>query len=290
MRACFAAKLLLLAAVAMVGGSAGAADAPPIRIGDISSYSALPIGTRGYRQGWELAQDEINGRGGVLGRKLEIIARDDAGKPDVAITQAAQLVDAEQVDLLTGTILSNVGLAVADFARERKMFFLASQPLTDALIWDKRSRYTFRLRPSTYTQAAILAQEAAKLPARRWATIAPNYEFGQAAVADFKRELKRLKPDVEFVSGQWPPLGKIDAGAVVQAMTAGNPDAIFNATFGSDLAKLVREGTTRNAFAGRSVVSILTGEPEYLAPLKDEAPEGWIVTGYPWSEIATPAH
>jgi branched-chain amino acid transport system substrate-binding protein len=290
MRACFAVSLFLFAALAMVAGCAGAADAPPIRIGDISSYSALPIGTRGYRQGWELARDEINDRGGVLGRKLEIIARDDAGKPDVAITQAAQLVDAEQVDLLTGTILSNVGLAVADFAKERKLFFLASQPLTDALIWDKRSRYTFRLRPSTYTQAAILAQEAARLPARRWATIAPNYEFGQAAVADFKRELKRLKPDVEFVSEQWPPLGKIDAGAVVQAMTLGNPDAIFNATFGSDLAKLVREGTTRNAFAGRSVVSILTGEPEYLAPLKDEAPEGWIVTGYPWSEIATPAH
>jgi branched-chain amino acid transport system substrate-binding protein len=290
MRACFAVKLVALAAAMVIGGSAGAAEAPPIRIGDISSYSALPIGTRGYRQGWELAQGEINARGGVLGRKLEIVARDDAGKPDVAITQAAQLVDAEQVDLLTGTILSNVGLAVADFARERKLFFLASQPLTDALIWEKRSRYTFRLRPSTYTQAAILAQEAAKLPARRWATIAPNYEFGQAAVADFKQELKRLRPDVEFVSEQWPPLGKIDAGAVVQAMTAGNPEAIFNATFGSDLAKLVREGTTRNAFAGRSVVSILTGEPEYLAPLKDEAPEGWLVTGYPWSEIATPAH
>jgi branched-chain amino acid transport system substrate-binding protein len=290
MRACFTVNLFLLAVATMAGGGAVAAEAPPIRIGDISSYSALPIGTRGYRQGFELARDEINGRGGVLGRKLEIVARDDAGKPDVAITQAAQLVDAEQVDLLTGTILSNVGLAVADFARERKMFFLASQPLTDALIWDKRNRYTFRLRPSTYTQAAILAQEAAKLPARRWATIAPNYEFGQAAVADFKRELKRLKPDVEFVSEQWPPLGKIDAGAVVQAMTAGNPEAIFNVTFGSDLAKLVREGTTRNAFAGRSVVSILTGEPEYLAPLKDEAPEGWIVTGYPWSEIATPEH
>jgi branched-chain amino acid transport system substrate-binding protein len=109
-------------------------------------------------------------------------------------------------------------------------------------------------------------------------------------VASFKRQLKRLRPDVEFVAEQWPPLGKIDAGAVVQAITAGNPDAIFNATFGSDLAKLVREGTTRNAFANRAVVSILSGEPEYLAPLKDEAPQGWLVTGYPPSEIKTPAH
>jgi len=71
---------------------------------------------------------------------------------------------------------------------------------------------------------------------------------------------------------------------------AEKPDAIFNATFGSDLARLVREGTTRNAFADRSVVSILTGEPEYLAPLKEEAPPGWLVTGYPWSEIRTGEH
>ncbi len=280
----------LVVALLMTAAGAQAAEQPPIRVGEISSYSALPVGTRGYRQGWELARDEINAGGGVLGRKLEIIARDDAGKPDVAITQATQLVEAEHVDLLTGTILSHVGLAVADFAKQNKIFFLASQPLTDALIWDKGSRFTFRLRPSTFTQAAILAREAAKFPARRWATIAPNYEFGQSAMANFKSELKRLRPDVEFVSEQWPPLNKIDAGAVIQAMTADKPEAIFNATFGSDLAKLVREGTTRNAFAGRSVVSILTGEPEYLAPLKDEAPEGWLVTGYPWSEIKTKEH
>jgi branched-chain amino acid transport system substrate-binding protein len=289
MRLSGALKLVVFVLFA-TGSAVLAADPPPIKVGEISSYSALPVGTRGYRQGWELARDEINRKGGVLGRKLEIIARDDAGKPDVAITQAAQLVDAEQVDLLTGTILSHVGLAVADFAKQRQMFFLASQPLTDALIWEKGNRYTFRLRPSTYTQASILAKEAARFPARRWATIAPNYEFGQAAVASFKRELIRLRPDVEFVSEQWPPLGKVDAGAIVQAMLAANPDAVFNATFGSDLAKLVREGTTRNAFASRVVVSILAGEPEYLAPLKDEAPPGWLVTGYPWSEIKTPAH
>jgi branched-chain amino acid transport system substrate-binding protein len=284
-----AAEAILLA-LSMIAAGAQAAEQPPIRIGDISSYSALPVGTRGYRQGWELARDEINGRGGVLGRKLEIIARDDAGKPDVAIAQATQLVESEHVDLLTGTILSNIGLAVADFAKQNKVFFLASQPLTDALIWEKGNRFTFRLRPSTFTQAAILAKQAAKFPARRWATIAPNYEFGQSAVANFKAELKRLRPDVEFVSEQWPPLNKIDAGAVIQAMLAEKPEAIFNATFGSDLARLVREGTTRDAFAGRSVVSILTGEPEYLAPLKDEAPAGWLVTGYPWSEIRTSEH
>ena len=63
-------------------------------------------------------------------------------------------------------------------------------PLADALVWEKGHRYGYRLRPSTYMQAAMLVEEAAKLPAKRWATIAPNYEYGQSAVASFKELLK----------------------------------------------------------------------------------------------------
>lgn len=289
------ARLAMLAVkLALVGGtlaavSARAAD-KPILIGEISSYSALPVGTEAYRKGWQLAVEEINQGGGVLGRPLQIISRDDAGKPDVALTVANELVSRQGVDLLTGTILSNVGLAVADFANQKGVFFLATQPLTDALIWEHGNDTTFRLRPSTFTQAMILAEEAAKLPAKRWATVAPNYEFGQSAVANFKSELKRLRPDVVFVSAQWPPLGKIDAGILVQAIAASSPDAIFNATFGSDLVQFVREGDLRGLFRDRSVISIMTGEPEYLDPLKDETPKGWIVTGYPWDSIKTPEH
>jgi branched-chain amino acid transport system substrate-binding protein len=139
-------------------------------------------------------------------------------------------------------------------------------------------------------QAAMLADEAAKLPAKRWATIAPNYEYGQSAVAAFKRLLSAKRPDIQWVGEQWPPQGKIDAGPVAEAIDAAKPEAILNVTFGPDLVTLVREGDARGLFEGRSVVSFLTGEPEYLDPLKDEAPQGWIVTGYPWSQIHTPEH
>ena len=92
---------------------------------------------------------------------------------------------------------------------------------------------------------------------------------------------KKAKPDVEFVAEQFPALGRIDAGATVQALEASKPDAIFNVTFGGDLTNFVRQGNTRGLFKGRTVVSMLTGEPEYLDPLGAEAPVGWIVTGYP---------
>ena len=138
--------------------------------------------------------------------------------------------------------------------------------------------------------AAMLADIAAKSGAKRWATIAPNYAYGKEAVASFKQLLKEANPEVEFVAEQWPGLFKIDATAEVQALNAANVDGIFNVTFGPDLAKFVREGTIRGLFQDKTVVSLLTGEPDYLLPLKDEAPEGWLVTGYPWYDIKDPAH
>ena len=102
--------------------------------------------------------------------------------------------------------------------------------------------------------------------------------------------MKAHQADVEFVTEQAPPLGKIDAGAVAQAIDDAKPDAIFSALFAGDLTKFVREGSTRGTFKDRVVVDLLGGEPEYLDPLKDEAPEGWIVTGYPWNEIDMPEH
>jgi branched-chain amino acid transport system substrate-binding protein len=261
-----------------------------IKIGEINSYSGLPAFTEPYRKGWQLALEEINAAGGVNGKKLEVISKDDGGKPADAVTAANELVSKDGVVMLAGTFFSNIGLAVSDFAKQKKILFLAAEPLTDAIIWSKGNRYTFRLRPANYEQAAMLAEEAAKLPARKWATIAPNYEYGQSAVAVFKKLLSAKRPDIEWVGEQWPPQGKIDAGAVVEAIGKTDPQAILNVEFGPDLVKLVREGNTRQLFEDRSVVSFLTGEPEYLDPLKDETPEGWIVTGYPWNNVSIPEH
>jgi branched-chain amino acid transport system substrate-binding protein len=261
-----------------------------IKIGEINSYKAQPAFLDPYKKGMELAVEEINAKGGVLGKKIELIMRDDNANPGDAVRVAEELVSREKIDVLTGTFLSNTGLAVADFAKQKKFFFLAGEPLTDKMTWQGGNAYTFRLRPGTYMQAAMLVPEAVKLKKKRWAVVYPNYEYGQSAVAAFKQLLKAAQPDVEFVAEQAPPLGKVDAGSVVQALADAKPDAIFNVLFGADLSKFVREGNTRGLFKDREVVSVLTGEPEYLDPLKDETPNGWIVTGYPWYGIQTPEH
>lgn len=266
------------------------AQAEAIRIGEINSYTAQPAFLLPYRNGWALALDEVNAAGGVNGRRLETIFRDDAGRPEDAVRHAGELINNERVHLLAGGFLSNVGLALGDFANQNRRLFVASEPLTDALVWARGNPFTFRLRPSTYMQCAMLVEEAAKLPARRWATVAPNYEYGQSAVRWFKELLTRAVPGTTFVAEQFPALGRIDAGATVQALAGANPEAIFNVTFGADLTNFVRQGSTRGLFERRRVVSLLTGEPEYLDPLGDEAPENWIVTGYPAAEINNAHH
>ncbi|QJP15223.1 ABC transporter substrate-binding protein [Starkeya sp. ORNL1] len=280
----------LAAALAFTLFALPAGAVEPIRIGELNSYKAQPAFLDPYRKGMELAVEEINAAGGVNGRPLELISRDDGGNPGDAIRVAEDLVTREKVDLIAGTFLSHIGLAVSGYAANRKVFFLAAEPLTDKITWEDGNRYTFRLRASTYMQVAMLLPEAIAANKKRWAIVYPNYEYGQSAAETFKAKLKAAQPDVEFVAEQATPLGKLDAGPVVQAIADAKPDAIFNVEFGPDLAKFVREATTRGALDGVFVVSLLSGEPEYLDPLKDETPQGWVVTGYPWQSIATPEH
>ena len=261
-----------------------------IKIGEVNSYKAQPAFLEPYKKGMELAVEEVNAAGGVNGKKLELITRDDNANPGDAVRMAEELVSREKVDVLAGAFLSHTGLALTDFAKQKKFFYLAGEPLTDKIVWADGNHYTYRLRAGTYMQAAMLVPEAVKLNKKRWAVVYPNYEYGQSAIAAFKTLLKAAQPDVEFVAEQAPPLGKLDAGSVVQALADSKPDAIFNVLFGADLTKFVREGTTRGLFKDRAVVSLLTGEPEYLDALKDDAPNGWIVTGYPWYGIQTPEH
>jgi len=283
-------NILHATAVAATLAATQALAQDPIRIGEINSYTRLPAFLEPYKKGWELGLEGINAAGGIDGRPLEILSRDDTGDPATAIRIADEMVTRGNVAFIFGTFLSNIGLAVSDFARQKGVFFLAAEPLSDAIVWSKGNRYTFRLRPSTHMQAAMLAAEAARTDAVRWATIAPNYAYGQDAVKAFRSELRKLRPEVEFVEAQWPTLFRIDAGSAVRALEGARPDGIYNGTFGGDLAKFVREGSLRFLFDNRVVVSLLSGEPEYLEPLGDETPDGWIVTGYPGNDVNTPEH
>lgn len=285
-----ALKSLAAVIAAAVVSSAPAHAQNVIKIGEINSYKGLPSALDPYRKGMELAVDEINAAGGVDGKKLELVLRDDNINPADAVRLAEELITREKVDVLMGGYFSNAAVALADFAKQKKRFVLITAAMTDKIIWEGGNKYTFRMRPGVYMQTAMMIPAAVQLKKKRWAIVYPNYEYGQVSKDTFKQLLKAAQPNVEFVAEQAPPLGKIDAGSVVQALADAKPDAIFSSLLGADVTKFIREGNTRNLFQGREVVGLLTGLPEYLDTFKEETPNNWLVTAYPWSSINTPEH
>src|SRR5262249_41058859 len=134
----FTAAALAISAPAFAQGT--------IKIGEMNSYKAQPAFLDPYKKGWDLAIEEINAKGGVLGKKLEVVSRADGANPGDAVRVADELIPREGVPLIAGTFLSNIGLAVTEFAGKKQVFFLAAEPLTDKITWQNGNRYTFRLR------------------------------------------------------------------------------------------------------------------------------------------------
>jgi branched-chain amino acid transport system substrate-binding protein len=270
---------------------AARADGPPIKVGEINSYTGpAAVFTSSYRKGFEMAVDEVNKSGGVLGRQLQVLFRDDTFSPAEGVRQAKELIDNEKVDVLAGTFFSPVALAVANVANQSKMFFLAAEPLSDKLTWQQGSRYVFRIRNPTYELVNMIAGKAAELPCKRWAILSSPDDASRDTAQNFKNFLTKLKPDVNFVGTQMVPLDQVNPGSTIDGLEQMNPECVFNTLFGSALFSVVREGNTRGFFQDVKVVGTLAGEPEYLDPLKTDTPVGWWVTGYPWSTDNRPEH
>src|SRR3989442_8644708 len=229
------AFVTVVAGLLTLSMAGGAAAQGPIKIGEINSFSGIGAPFTGpYKEAVEMAVEEVNAKGGVRGRKVEVLFRDDKGQPAEAVKQAQELVSGEKVALISGTFLSNVGLAVSDWAKQNQTLFVAAEPLTEAITWSKGHDHVFRVRPNTYEQGRMLAEKAGKMKYTKWATIGPNYEYGKRAWETFRDRLKQLKPDLQVGGGHWPTLGKVDASAEVGAILAKNPDALYVSLFGSD--------------------------------------------------------
>jgi len=282
-------RLQLLGAAALAGalcGPAGVlAQAAPIRIGEINSYTGpVAVFTHPYRNGMQMAVDEINAQGGVLGRKLELLHRDDNFSPADAVRLANELVLNQKVDLLAGTFLSPVALAVANYADEHKVLFVAAEPLTNQLTWEKGSHYVFRVRNPMYMLTSMLVDKAATLKCSRWAGLGPVNEAISDLMRDFKSMMAARRKDFVWAGELFFPNQKLNPGSAIDSISRMKPECLLNSTFGPDLIAFAREGNTRDFFSTIQVASVLSGEPEYMDPLGDDTPVGWWVTGYPWQD------
>jgi branched-chain amino acid transport system substrate-binding protein len=193
-------------------------------------------------KGAQMYVSEVNAKGGVLGRKLELIARDTKGNADEAVRVSRELILRENVDFLVGTLTSAEGPAVSVVAKENKIVFIAAIPKTDQLTApDKLHPYVFRVAATTTTEGRSAAEVVAKWPVTRVATISPDYAYGQDVTKAFVEHVKKLKPSIEIVDQQWPKLGEADYTPFINAQMAKKPEAVFSSLWGGHFVTFAKQ-------------------------------------------------
>ena len=241
--------LAMIVAASLVPAAAVAQDTIkigfPMPLSGPASVYGVPI-----TKGAEMAVQEINASGGILGKKVELLTRDSKASADEAVRLARELIIKNGVDFMSGTLTSAEAPAVSTIAKENKIVFVAPTAKTIQLTAPANLHpYIFRLASNTdidgRTGASIIAQWK---DVKRVATIAPDYAYGRDAVAAAVDFLKKARPDIEIVDQQWPKLGQADFTPFITAQMGKKPDAVFCDVFGGDFVTLAKQATPLGYF------------------------------------------
>jgi branched-chain amino acid transport system substrate-binding protein len=224
--------------------------------------------------GIRIAVEEINAKGGILGRKIDLTVRDTEMKVDVAVRELKDLVLREKVNFLTGPCSSGTALAMQVVHSEYKILRITNTANTEGQTVDKFTPYIFQVVPNTYMEGiATTRYMVKKVPnAKKFCTIAPDYEYGRREEAAFGEEIKRLVPDAEILYEAWPKPGEKDFTAFITAIMAKKPDAVHSSLFGGDLVAFTKQAAPYGFFEKIPFVALY--DLPVLTALGEDAPEG----------------
>jgi branched-chain amino acid transport system substrate-binding protein len=232
--------------------------------------------------GAEMYVKEINEKGGVLGRPIELLIRDCKGTPDEATRVARELIAKENVQFLVGGLTAAQGLALSEVAKTEKIVYIAPISKSTAMTEPgKLHPYVFRAAANTNTEGRSAAVFMAKNPWTKVYTLGPDYEYGQMVTKAFVEWIKQNKPAVQIVGQGWPKLGEADFTPFITAMMAAKPDAAFLSLWGGDFVNFAKQAKPYGFFEKVKVVSAGEGgSPETAISLKDDLPLGITTNAY----------
>ena len=255
------------------------AFAKSIKIGAMF-ISSGPMGGYGKHgaQAIQLAVDEINANGGVLGKKLEAIVEDTKLKKDIAIALANKFIDEDKVDFLMGPTSSGLAMALSDIAKEKKKILVVTQAAADALTGPKFHPYIFSTLSNAMMHARSGAYLMASKPYKRYMCIAPDYSYGHSSWEIFKSKLQELRPDVQIVGELFPKFLCKDYSAYIKQIQKANPDAVWSPLWGGDAVNFIKQALPTGLFKKVKFAFPCAGALEVLVPMGKDMPEGIYVS------------
>ena len=264
----------------------------PIKLGLIDVYSGAGAAFgKPALNGWTMAVEEFNAKGGLNGRKIEILTRDSKFKPDESTAHARELILKENVDFLGGTTSSSVTLAISEFARKKKKIFMVSISRSHRITGEKGHKYIFRGCPSADIEGLAGGYYASTMPYKKWYVIGEDYEYGHSIADNFWKGLKKFKPEVEKVGEAWPKLRETDYTSYLTAMMAKKPEAVYVAFGASGLIPFFKQAGLFGLVDKVPVFAFGLGDSVMAKVLKDAMPLGaYAATNYLHYYPDTPAN
>jgi branched-chain amino acid transport system substrate-binding protein len=246
-----------------------------IKVGVVDTYTGPASAyTLDVLDGFKMARDMINAKGGVLGKKIEYTSRDEKFDPAVGLAMAKELVMKEGVDILMGTINSATALAVSDMAKKEKVPFLVTFAKSDKITGEKGHRYVFSMNENSAMAGKAAALALATKPYAKYWIAGDDYEYGHSIADGVWNNLKVVKPSVQLLGQTWWKVGETDFTPYITAIVAAKPDFIIVATGGSGMVNF-QKAAKATGLAGKIPFYQHTAiELSTLAPLGMDAPEG----------------
>ena len=259
-------------AIPAMSGPAMAAD--DIKIGTLFVMTGK-LGGYG-KSGWQavqLAVDEINASGGIMGRKVVAFNEDTKAKPEIGVQITKKYILKEKVNFILGPTASSVGLAVSDVCRQYKKIMVSTQSATDVMTGPQYHRYVFQVLSNALQHARSGASLMADLPYKKWMGLGPDYSYGHSSWDSFKNKIKELRPDVEIVGALFPKLMTADYTPYINKIIEAKPDAVWCPLWGGDAVTFIKQALPFGVFDKIKFAFPVGASMEVLGPVGKDMPE-----------------
>ncbi len=255
-------------------GATLAYGADVIKVGIVDTYTGPATAyTNDVLDGFKMVVNRVNAKGGLFGKKIEYVTRDEKFKPDIGLAMAKELVLKEEVDLLMGTINSATALAVSDFAKNEKIPFFVTFAKSDKIIGEKGHRYVFNMNENTLMAGRAAGAALAKMPYTKYWIAGDDYEYGHSIADNVWAQLKKSKPSVQLMGQSWWKVGEADFTPYITAILNAKPDFIIVATGGSAMVPFQKAAKAPGLNQKIPFYQHTAIEHSTLAPQGSDAPE-----------------
>lgn len=251
------------------------AEGKTLRIGMVSIMSG-PIALLGTssRNAAQMAIERVNAAGGLGGRKIELLVRDDRGQPQETARLGRELVNSDGCEILLDAGASSGAFAIQPVVRDLGVLCLYTAPETSSLTADPKIRTAtaFRCARQGVHDAIVgglyTAKTAAAKNLTRLATCSPDYAYGRDTTAQYLEFIKKTNPKLELITQAWPKLGEPDFTGIVTKLIQAKPQAVFSLLYAGDLSAFINQAATYALFQQMTLFDPNLGDYPVLQAVK----------------------